>query len=170
MNNNRSTFVTVVAWIFIVGSSFSTAVSLLQNIMFHLVFKQEAFSRVPQNMPAGASFMLDHFQIIVLVFFLACAGMLVASVGLLKRKNWARLTFIAMLSLGVLWGLGSIVLQMKFFSSIPQVPDDPQFADFQAMHSIMQWFAAAMSIGIAVLFAWIIRKLLSGPVKREFMA
>ena len=60
MNNNRSTFVTVVAGILIVGSGFSTVVSLMQNIMFHLVFKKEVFPQISQDMPTGASFMLDH--------------------------------------------------------------------------------------------------------------
>jgi hypothetical protein len=35
---NRSTFVTVVAWIFIVLAGFTTFIAILQNIMISLMF------------------------------------------------------------------------------------------------------------------------------------
>jgi hypothetical protein len=170
MDNNKSTFVTVVAWIFIVGSGFTTLVSLMQNVMFHVMFKKEEFSQATQDMPPTASFMFENMQLIVMAFLLVCIVMLASSIGLLKRKNWARLVFIVLLSLGIAWSLGSILLQTLFLSSIPEVPQGPQFEEFQTMRLIMQWFTAIIGIGVTVLFAWIIKKLISGPIKQEFTA
>ena len=170
MEGNKSTFVTVVAWIFIVGSSIATLVSLMQNIMFHVMLKETDLSRATQDMPPVASFMFGHFQLIVLAFLLISILMLASSIGLLKRNNWARLVFIVVLSLGIIWSLGGVVLQMFMFSSMPQMPPEPQFEQFQTMQSIIQWFAALMGIGIAVLFGWIIKKLTCASVREEFAA
>ena len=170
MEENKSTFVTVVAWLFIVGSSFATLVSLMQNIMFHVMLKETDLSQATQDMPPGASFVFGHFQLIVLAFLLVSLLMLASSIGLLKRKNWARLVFIVVLALGIIWSLGGVVLQMVMFSSMPPMPPDPQFEQFQTMQSIIQWFTALLGVGIAVLFGWIIRKLTSASVRGEFAA
>ena len=170
MSTNKSTFVTVVAWLFIVGSGFATLVSVMQNIMFHYMFKKEAFSQVPDNMPAGASFMFENFQFIVLAFFFVSLAMFVSSIGLLKRKNWARLVFIVLMSFGILWMIGSVIFQVVFFSSMPEIPQGEQFQDFETMQSLMMWFSVLIGIGVTGLFAWIIKRLLSESVKQEFMA
>ena len=170
MNEERSTFVTVVAWLFIVGAGFSTLISLMQNVMFHVMFKREEFSQATQNMPASAAFMFENMQVFVFLFLFICIGMLVSSIGLLKRKNWARLIFIAGLSFGVIWSIGGIVFQMFFFSSIQEIPHSAQSEEFEIMQSIIQWFTATFSIVIAGVFIWIIRRLLTDTVKREFNA
>ena len=170
MSDNRSTFVTVVAWIFIVLSGYAVAVSLLQNVMVHLVFKQEAIPPMNHDMPVAASFMFDHMQLVVFAILLVFITGLIASIGLLKRKNWARIIFIVFLSLGILWSLSTIVLQAVFFSSMPEMPHGPRREGFQAMQTIMQWFLAVFAIGTVVLFGWIVKRLTSEPVRREFMS
>lgn len=170
MDNNRSTFVTVVSWIFIVGSGFATLTTLMQNVMVHVMFKTEEFSQVPQDMPPGAAFIFENFQFIVLAFLLLSIVMLVSSIGLLKRKNWARWVFIIVLSLGIVWSLGGILLQALLFPSMPELQQNPRFDEFQTMQSVMQWFVAIFGIGVAVLFGWIVKTLISDSVKREFMA
>ncbi|MCK4816308.1 hypothetical protein KA005_11115, partial [bacterium] len=54
----KSTFVTVLAWIFIVLAGFATSISILQNIMIILIFPVEEINQrlsspdVQENMPA----------------------------------------------------------------------------------------------------------------------
>ena len=168
MSEEKSTFVTVVAWLFIAGAGFSTLISLMQNVMFHVIFKREEFSQVTQEMPDSAAFMFENMQVFVFLFLVICLGMLVSSIGLLKRKNWARLIFIAGLSFGVIWSIGGIAFQMFFFSSIQEIPHSAQSEEFQIMQSVIQWFAAIFSIVISGVFVWIIRRLLTDAVKREF--
>jgi len=169
MNNNSSTFVTVVAWIFIIGSGLATLMSLMQNIMIHVMFNKERFAELPADMPAGTAFMFGNFQLILLAFLMICILMLVSSIGLLKRKNWARLVFIFILSLGILWSIASLILQAVFFSTIPEMAQGPEMQEFETMQSIMQWFTAIISIGFAILFGWIIKRLMSATVKQEFL-
>lgn len=170
MAENNSTFVTVVAWIFIVLSGYAVAISLLQNAMVHLMFTQHPMPPVDQDMPTFASFMFNNVQLIVLALFLAFLMVLIASIGLLLRKNWARVMFIVFLSLGILWSLGAIVLQALFFSSMPEMPRGPQAEGFDTMQTIMQWFMVIFGIGMAALFGWIIKRLTSESIKREFIA
>lgn len=71
----RSTFVSVVAWIFIVISGFATFISILQNIMFHTLFPREemnqAFQHTEQGeqIPAVVNFMFNHFDLLLIFFW-----------------------------------------------------------------------------------------------------
>ena len=174
----KSTFVTVVAWIFIAFSGFATFISLLQNLMVAIMPKSllnQALqdTTVTRTMPAGARFMFSHFQVMVLVMFIVCVATLVSSIGLLRRHNWARLVFIALLGLGVLYNVSAIVLQRSMTSSFAApFPADSAFGpaaqQFQQMFAAMKVTMFVFEIGFAALFCWIIVKLISAPIRAEF--
>jgi hypothetical protein len=124
----RSTLVTAIAWVLIVMTGFSTALSLLETMIIN-------------TMPV-----VSGQDLVVQAFLAISATSFVAAVGLLRRKNWARLITVGILGLGFLWSLGSIVTQQIMFSSI----------------------GIATAIGLSVLCAWLIKRLLSGPVRAEF--
>ena len=92
----RSTFVTVLAWIFIVLAGFATIITSLQNVMIAVMFPtaqmEEAATQVKDlpGVPWFASWMFSYYQVFFLFFLVVSASMLTASIGLLKRKNWAR--------------------------------------------------------------------------------
>ena len=180
----RSTFVTVVAWIFIILSGFATFISLLQNLMvgymprdmFDSAMQDSTFARV---MPPAARFMFSHLQLLVLCTFILTGLMLAASIGLLHRRNWARLVFIGLLGLGIVYNLAGLVLQQSMLSSMTsQVPfaaasnaDSTFRSTAQQFDQMMAGFRVVMyvvTIGFAVLFGWIIAKLLSRPIREEF--
>ncbi len=170
-----STFVSVVAWIFIVLSGIATLMSVLQNIMINTIFPL-AQMRAPsgpgsEHMPAFMRFMFEHLRLIFVSFLLIVSGTLLAAIGLLRRKNWARLAFIAILGLGIVWNVGGLVLQQLMFSSMTSIPSKAP-AEFQAEFtraaSIAFGFAAVMAIGFSVLFGWLIKRLLSQPIRAEF--
>ncbi|XPV69875.1 MAG: hypothetical protein ACNI25_04700 [Halarcobacter sp.] len=106
--NSKSTFITALAWIGIVFAGFGTFITALQNIMFQFIMPKlpveelmnESNSSVP--VPEIAQFMFKHFDLIFLAVFLVSLFVLIASIGLLKRKNWARIAFIALLALGII--------------------------------------------------------------------
>ena len=85
LSDQKSTFVTVVAWIFIVLSAMTLAGVFMQAIMFAFVFdpeiKNEMFSEVP------------WLTFIWMAMCLCVVLALIASIGLLHRKNWARILF-----------------------------------------------------------------------------
>ena len=173
---NRSSFVTVLAWIFIVLSGFTTMISILQNIMIWMVFNQpemaNAMSTPPPGAPPFMAFMADYFRWIFLAFLLVTITTLVSSIGLLKRANWARLVFIGLMILGVAWNLFGLLGQfamMSFmhgqFAAVPKAPDMP---DMQAFMTAMMVVGVIFAIGFSVLFGWIAKRLMSREIKAEF--
>lgn len=170
----RSTFVTVVAWIFIVLSGIGTAISILQNIMIQTMFTGPEMERAlqappPPGTPPFATFMADHFQLFFAAFLIASVLMLASSIGLLKRKNWARLIVVGLMMLGIAWNLGGLVLQLTMFSSMQEsfakAPGAPNMKSFMVAMAI---FSALFALGMSVLFGWIIKRLLSPAVVAEF--
>lgn len=175
----RSSFVTSVAWTFIVLAGFATAITLLQNIMISVMFPVEeirASMREAQKsppMPAFASFMLDHIRLMFGLFFAVCALTLMSAIGLLKRKNWARLIFISMMVLGMLWNLAGVFIPYFMFSSFPPISETAPrdlHDNFQLMTNIMMGFTTVIVIIFALLFGWIAKRLMSPDIKGEFNA
>ena len=170
----RSNFVTVLAWIFIAFAGFATFIALMQNVMINLMFPlddiQARASMDAAKMPAFFAFAMDHIRWIFLTFLLVSATTLLAAIGLLRRWNWARLVFIAILGLGIVWNIGGIALQHVMMSSMPMPPNAPEdFADgFDVMAKIIVVFSALMAIGFSVLYGWLIRRLFSPAIRAEF--
>lgn len=175
-DRKQSTFVTVVAWIFIALSGFGTVISILQNIMVQTMFRNPEMSQGMQALPPGAppfaAFMATHPQWFFLGFLLVSAIMLASSIGLLKRRNWARLSFIGLLSLAILWQVGSLAFQFSMFSSMREqfsasaVHGGPDMAPFFIAIAVV---SVLFAVGFSVLFGWIIKRLLSPAVVAEFV-
>jgi hypothetical protein len=172
---HKSEFVTVLAWIFIVLTGFCVVISVLQNIMIQTMFSPEMHraAAIAENMPFFAQFMFDNIRWFFIAFLVLSISTFVSSIGLLKRKNWARLFFIAIMALGIVWNIGGFALQLALFSLIPKIPSgapDALRSQFDAIFVIVVVFSALMAVGLSVLFGWIIKRLLSLPVQREFGA
>jgi len=178
----RSSFVTVVAWIFIVLSGFSTLIGALQNLMIRSMPFDQLNSALQDStaaqLPAPARMMFSHFQLFFLVTFLLSLLMLISSIGLLRRHNWARLAFIGLLVLGIIYLLGGLVLQQSFMSSFNRsfsaaAPQDSLFRanaqHFESFVTAMRVFMIVFSLGIAGVFGWIVARLASAKVRTEFV-
>jgi len=175
----RSTFVTGLAWTFITLSAFGTAIAILQNIMLALMFPADemrmAFRDADKSQPVPGifRFMAENFRYIFLAALLLSASTLVASIGLLKRKNWARLAFIGFMAFGVFWNLVSAVMPFYLRGLIPETSQgqaDSFDQQFKLMWQIMTAFTVVMCLVFTGLFVWLIRRLMSADIKREFVA
>jgi len=166
MNDNKSTFVTVIAWLFIVGSGLATLFSVMQNIVFLMIMKEE-YAQLADSKPNEIPFFLENLQLDLLAFLLVSLTLFFSSIGLLKRKSWARLVFIVLLLLGIVAIIGHLISQAMFLSTTPETPQEQEAKEFLI---IIYWYIALIEIGMAGLFAWIIKRLLSEPVKQEFIA
>jgi hypothetical protein len=179
MQPSKSSFVTVVAWIFIALDGMGGLILLVQNAAINTIVpldqlrdgmaKAASMGRIP---PAFA-WVFDHIRPVLLVLLLVTLIRLVADIGLLNRRNWARLVFIAILALGIAWGLAGIVIQHFVVSSVFEIPRTPGMPpDFEAtLHGMMigmRVFSAVFALGFAVLYAWMIRKLMSPGIAAEF--
>lgn len=177
----RSTFVTVVAWVFIVLSGFATVISILQNILVFTVFRDAEINQAMRanaagSMPAAAAFMAEHFHLFFLAFLLVSTFTLASSIGLLKRRNWARLSFVGIMVLGILWNLGGLVLQFLMFSSMEEPfsaggPHPGLRASPFSMTLLvgMAVVNVLLAVGLSVLFGWIAKRLLAPAVREEFI-
>jgi hypothetical protein len=174
----RSGFVTAVAWVFIVIAGFATLISVLQNLMINFMFSAEemkpAFQRAEgdPNLPWFAAAVFQHVRLIFMAFFVVCGATLTAAIGLLRRLNWARKLFIALMVLGIVWNIGSIFFTFVFFSAMPAVTTTapPEFADqFDTMSKVMIVFNVVLAVLISILLGWIAKRLVSPSIRSEFV-
>ena len=179
----RSSFVTVVAWIFIVLSGFSTLIGALQNLMIRSMPFDQINSALQDStaaqFPASARFMFSHFQLFFLMTFVLSLVTLISSVGLLRRRNWARVVFMALLVLGIVYMIGGLFVQQSFMSSFnatfsAAAPQDSVFRastqQFASMLTAMRVFMIVFSLGIAGVFGWIVVRLSSATIREEFVS
>lgn len=172
----RSNFVTVLAWLTIVPSALGVLMSTAQNI---LVFTVMPMDQMPlpsgseaEQIPAVALFMMEHMRAVMVAFWLLTVLALASGIGLLKRKEWARLAVIALLVLNIVMNLGGLYVQQSFLSSIPVAADTPpEFREqFESMASTMWTVSIAMALGFSAVSAWLIWRLSSESIKAEFSA
>lgn len=175
----RSTFVTVVAWIFIVLSGFTTLVSLLQNIMLHTVFAQQGFdpaaiaANAPEGQPVLVTFLVAHVAWFFALVLFVSITLLCSSVGLLMRKNWARLMFIGVMVLGIAWDIFGFALQFQMLGTLTEMHHGAP-AEFRnemrTVAIVMGVFGAVLGLAFITLFGWLIKRFMSASVRQEFRA
>lgn len=173
---NRSTFVTVVAWIFIAIAGFSTVMGILQKVMVNIILGTDAFplesAGAEQHIPPVALFMFQNMRWVFLAFLMASTVTLIAAIGLLLRKNWARRVIIGLLALAIVWNIGGLVVQHLFISSMPSLQADmpPDFKNvFDVFRIVITAFSVVVALVFSVLFGWIIKRLVSPIIRAEFI-
>ena len=177
----RSTFVTVVAWIFLMLSGFGLLITLLQNLMVHFLFPPDAFEALgnaplPPGMPPAAGWFFAHMKWVFALFLLPTLAIFVASLGLLKRREWGRKLFIAMMALSIAMNLVMLVFQGfmmvglhdQFEAMAQAAPAGQAPPDVGAFLIGIGVFTLLYSLGISAVQAWIIKRLVSAPVVAEF--
>lgn len=169
----RSGFVTAVAWIFIVLASLATLIAVLQNLMvaafFFAGFLDEAANGAAQDsrLPPFAAAMFRYLPLLVLLSLALSGGMLTAAIGLLKRRDWGRKMFIALLSIAILFNVLAVIVSIALVWWIP-TPTGANAQEFRIFMGVMIVFKVLMEVGLSVLFGWIVKRLLSPAVRREF--
>ena len=174
----RSTFVTVLAWLGIIMFGFGTLIGVAQNLMVGSIFQDPQFGEGVQDslanapFPRHAAWVFTHFRLLVFLTSVCVVLGLVASVGLLQRRNWARLTVITLLCLAIAWNLFSLVLQQHFFAAMPLPMGDAGGVAESALRlfRIMRVFMIVLTVGISILLGWIVARLVSTSIRAEFIA
>ena len=170
--SERSIFVTVLSWILICLAGFGVFAGLMYAAMVAFIFPEmfqsfegpqgESIS-VPDDGWTALRVMVGLFLLIELLF-------LYSSISLLQRRNWARRVIIIVLGLGLLCSV-VIVIGGAFavFVGI-DVPGDAEGfpEDFDAFFRVAFGFAAIFAGAMGVLLAWLIKRLRSAAVRKEF--
>ena len=167
----QSSFINTFAWISIVFSGFGTLIGIMQNIMMQTVMKDAGFGqsmREHQDFPPMMGAMFQHFDIFIMVTLGITIITFIASIGLLKRKNWARLFFIALLILGIVWSIFGGIMQFSMMDSMGGVPQDIP-SEFQSMQNIMRIVMSIMTVAMIALYFYLITRLRSEEIRGEFI-
>ncbi len=165
-SQQRSTFVTVVAWIFIALTGYLTFQFLIINLMARLIPLPGWSGETQGQMDVVFRTIFGHLRLLCFLMLLVSLTALASSIGLLKRKNWARRVFIGFLGLGVVYQVVCIgVLAVMVFAEPDLVKDDPEALFFVAAIGVV---GLAMILTVAALLVWIIKRLISPAVRAEF--
>lgn len=171
----RSTFVDVLAWIFIILSGFGTFVIAIELIFFKLLFNSEQMQQTfataahsPNSL--DPSLFMNIFYGVFVFFLLLTVAMLASSIGLLRRKNWARIVFITMLVIGIVWNLlgalGQGLFALLMHAGISDMPAET--SQMASTFSIVFIVGVVFGLAFCVLFGWIIKRLRSPAIVAEF--
>ena len=93
---------------------------------------------------------VPHWRLLISMVLVVDLATLIAAIGLLRRRQWARPTFIAVLCVSIVQGFAYGWLTDAF--------------------AVVRGAWAAGLVGSALLYAWIIAKLCSAPIRAEFGA
>jgi len=170
----RSSFVNLFAWISIVFSGFGILIGIMQNVMIQTMMKDANFEQAigqNENLPPLMKLMFENFELLVMGTLLLTIVLFITSIGLLKRKNWARLFFIVFLIVGIIWTVVVGVMQFSVMDSMMTTNTLPQDLppEFQNMQNTMKIVMGVMMVAIVGLHAYLIKRLHSDEIKQEFV-
>lgn len=175
-----NSFVTVLAWISIALALLGLVYGLLQAVM-GLVMPPDYYLRMlnpyggePPQLPPLMQWIYTHTLLMGVLMTVLSAIFLWVSWGVLKRNEWGRIGFIAVLVLGALWQFACVLAIPQFVEGmlaiqagvLPQgqaMP--PEFEAFMTAAMLMGGLVAAVFAG---LHGWIIWKLCTPVVRAEF--
>jgi len=165
----RSTFVTVVGWIFVALSGLGALQFL---VILFTPMDAQLFTEAQQMQPAGApqmdpAAMASMMHSVFIFMFCLAAWVLLSSIGLVMRKGWARISFIVILGIGIFFNLLYVLIGLAGRSMpLDQVAGaDPAAGGM--VHAIMGAMAVLGAV-FAILFAWIIYRLTRPATAKEF--
>src|SRR5690606_1207948 len=133
--------------------------------------RHDALPILPAGMPPVVVWMLEHVQVLVLGSVLVSAAKLACSIGLLKRRNWARLGFVALLGLAIACNLAGLVLQFEVIDVVREELRGEAAGggpDLQGVVTVMMVMATVFALAYVALYAWIAKRLLSPAIAAEF--
>jgi hypothetical protein len=171
-------FVTVLAWITLVLGGLGVAYGALQMALSGLM-SSDAYLQLLT--PAGSAplpplmhWMLTHYFETGLFEVIASVLLGWLGWGLLKRREWARLTFIAYLALGTLMTFGGIwYLPAMMDASLSMqaslmAPGEGMPPELEGFRKLMLVFSVVVALVFTALHGGIIWKLCTAGVRVQF--
>jgi len=140
----RSAGVTVIAVLSLIGS----VLTLLMGVVLALVM---VFASAPSSndFPGSPMFFKAIMALVLLIYLVLALWGILTSIGLLRLKNWARISTIVFSVLLILMGGFGVLLSLSF--PIPSVPAKP--ADPSAVMGA-RIFAGAIQVALVSIGVW----------------
>jgi hypothetical protein len=169
----RSTFVTVVAWLFIAVSALATPIAIAQRFLVLRLLREQVMAPAGAPRPAlptAIAFVFAHLEPIFLALVVVFAYALVTAIGLLMRKSWARPAFLALLVIGIGGAAAGFALQSVLLAEMSRRAADSAAPGVRHVLVAMQVFVAGAAVVIVLALVWLIARLRSQSVRAEFRA
>jgi hypothetical protein len=159
----RSTFVTVVGWQGIVFASVGLAATTMQVLMLWMM---GGFSPTAANV---VSLGLSAYRPALSVWGTpaACVLALGASIGLLRRRPWARWTLVVLLAIAVVLILASLTGSLDLLRSAHEASSGSD-AELERVMRLMGYYWMFVATSSALVLAWIIKRLCAKSLRAEF--
>ena len=169
-STQQSTFVSVLAWIAILFSGLSAVMGWFQTLLISfLVPFPPMTSAEAQGVPVFVAWVFDNFQLFVVALSVFWSVAFVFSIGLLRRREWARLGITALLAFlavaAVVVGVAQNLMMGNFFAGTTELP-----SDFESGFLAMRVASGVMAVAFIAVFAWLALRLNSAQVRAEFRA
>lgn len=173
----RSQVVTAMAMISIALGIVCTAYGVLQAVMVTVFVRNEPLRSAlaelkAVDLPAFAEWLLSHLPAAGWSFALLSGAFLASSVGLLKRREWGRQTFIAFMVVGAAVNFLGVWLLMAVFDWVESLPMAAESLAMQVELARLRMVSLATTAGSAVVFAaphaGIVYQLCTSAVRAEF--
>ena len=162
----QSTFVTALAWILIAFGCLGVVIAIMQNVMVNFVFPQ-------MSAPSGEAnaFPLTAFRIMAATMLAVTALVAYAAYALLRRRNWARRTYVVLFAVGAAWNVIWVLIFIVaiFFGMSLPLGAFPMPTGADAAFKVFIITYAVFALAMAALFAWLAKRLHSPAVKAEFL-
>lgn len=170
----RSLFVTCTAWAFIVLAVLASASALVQNAAVASLMPGLQGGAAHAALPAVTGWLVGSLPWVVGTGLVMSLATLASAIGLLMRLDWARRTFIGLLAVAIVANLLGLWLQHEVLQSVVSntlssvaIPQQALgvFGGFVTAARVM---AVLMTLAGCGLLGWIIHRLMSARVRREF--
>ena len=170
----RSKFVTFIAWVFIVLAVAAGAWVVVQDAA--VTAWMPGLRRVVEGnpVPGLTGLLMGYLPWVMGLGALIALSTLASAVGLLMRLNWGRRAFIAMLTVAIVANLLGLWLQQEVVVSVASstlstvAMPAPAMSVFGVFVTATRVMAVLMTLAGCSVLLWIIRRLMSAPVRQEF--
>jgi hypothetical protein len=165
-----SLFVTLTAWLAIALAALVSVVAGLQHAEVASMLPQ--WQRVP--LPRLSGWLLHYLPWVMAATAVLSLLLVAAAVGLLLRLDWARRAFIGLAALAIAAHLCGLWLQHEVVQALVQhtlgrarMPAEAA-GMFGGLATATQAMGVLLTLAGCALMAWVIRRLMSEPVRQEF--
>lgn len=159
-----TSFVTTVSWVFLVLGGMATLGSALQAVLVLTVFSDAPEIASEVGLEGMRGFAFQHPRTIAFSALAFSGATLLAAIGLLRRREWARRLMVIVLGLGVAYAVGAAAFQWMYFKEVM----DEVAPEARSFYAATRNGAIAFATVVGVLAVWLARKLCSEKIRAEF--
>ena len=174
-------FVTVIGWIAFALALLGAFYGLTQ-VLGGLFMPKDFYLRMmnpagqPLSLPPLMQWLYTHTLLVGSIELVLSSLFAWVSWNLLKRRDWARIAFIAFLLLGVAWQFGSLWMMRQIVGgtlaaqNAAMPPGQAMPEEFaETMTNVAMLMGGAMGLLIAALLGWVAWKFTTRKVRDEFV-